>query len=203
MAKIAYFQSDKGRIREEEFDLLHITPPMSAASAVRNSPGLCDKEGWLDVDYHTFTHTKYPNIFGWGSGSNLPAPKTFFSSLSQINNGILAMSYLTACLEKKENFKRLRNRNDFYGGEGYDVVHLGNRMTAVVGSKDGKVSRYHHFPYVWEAWDSQYDLGKFVESFLEVAVRPDFYEPDDVCQLLHKIYPLEPSKEIVDEWNSL
>jgi sulfide:quinone oxidoreductase len=57
------------------FDLLHIVPPQTAPSFVRDSP-LAAANGWLDVDHSSLQHNKYKNIFGLGDICNLPTAKT-------------------------------------------------------------------------------------------------------------------------------
>lgn len=57
------------------YDLLHVTPPMSAPKFIANSP-LANAEGWVDVDMHTLQHMRYPNVFALGDCSSLPTSKT-------------------------------------------------------------------------------------------------------------------------------
>ncbi len=57
------------------YDLLHVTPPMSAPDFIKKSP-LANEGGWVEVDQHTLQHTRYPNIFGLGDASSLPTSKT-------------------------------------------------------------------------------------------------------------------------------
>jgi sulfide:quinone oxidoreductase len=57
------------------YDMIHVTPPMSAPDFVKRSP-LADAAGWVDVDKHTLRHARYPNVFGLGDASNLPTSKT-------------------------------------------------------------------------------------------------------------------------------
>jgi sulfide:quinone oxidoreductase len=57
------------------FDMIHVTPPMSAPDCVKQSP-LADADGWVEVDKHTLQHTRYPNIFGLGDASSLPTSRT-------------------------------------------------------------------------------------------------------------------------------
>jgi len=59
----------------QHFDLLHVTPPMSAPDFIKQSP-LASAAGWVDVDKSTCRHTKYPNIFALGDNSSLPTSKT-------------------------------------------------------------------------------------------------------------------------------
>ena len=60
---------------EIEYDMLHVTPPMSAPDFIKNSP-LADAEGWVDVDKESLQHNKYPNIFSLGDAGSTPNAKT-------------------------------------------------------------------------------------------------------------------------------
>ena len=60
---------------EFEYEMLHVTPPMSAPDFIKNSP-LADEEGWVDVDKHSLQHNKYPNIFSLGDAGSTPNAKT-------------------------------------------------------------------------------------------------------------------------------
>ena len=57
------------------YDLLHVTPPMSAPDFVSSSP-LASEAGWVDVDKHTLQHTRFDNVFSLGDASSLPTSKT-------------------------------------------------------------------------------------------------------------------------------
>jgi sulfide:quinone oxidoreductase len=61
------------------YDLIHITPPMSAPDVVRNSP-LANQEGltkgWVATDKHSLRHRSYPNVFAIGDVTDLPTSKT-------------------------------------------------------------------------------------------------------------------------------
>lgn len=60
---------------ELEYDMIHVTPPMSAPDFIKNSP-LADSEGWVDVDKSSLQHKKYPNIFSLGDAGSTPNAKT-------------------------------------------------------------------------------------------------------------------------------
>ncbi len=64
-----------GREQVLGYDLLHVTPPMSAPEFVKRSP-LADAAGWVDVDKFTLQHRRYPDVFGLGDASSLPTSKT-------------------------------------------------------------------------------------------------------------------------------
>lgn len=58
-----------------EYDMIHVTPPMSAPDFIKSSP-LAGDEGWVSVDPGTLQHTKFDNVFALGDCSNLPTSKT-------------------------------------------------------------------------------------------------------------------------------
>jgi sulfide:quinone oxidoreductase len=75
-SKEAVFENlDTGELVTKPYDLLHVTPPMSAPDFIKRSP-LADAGGWVEVDQHTLLHKKYSNVFGIGDASNLPTSKT-------------------------------------------------------------------------------------------------------------------------------
>jgi len=57
------------------YDMLHVTPPMSAPDFISRSV-LADSKGWVDVNPQTLQHTRFPNVFALGDCSNLPTSKT-------------------------------------------------------------------------------------------------------------------------------
>ncbi|MDX2116213.1 MAG: FAD/NAD(P)-binding oxidoreductase [Planctomycetota bacterium] len=57
------------------FDLLHVTPPMSAPDFIKKSP-LAAASGWVEVDKQTCRHVRYPDVFALGDCSSLPTSKT-------------------------------------------------------------------------------------------------------------------------------
>lgn len=57
------------------YDMLHVTPPMSAPDVVKRSP-LANDAGWVEVDKFTLRHSRYVNVFGIGDCSGLPTSKT-------------------------------------------------------------------------------------------------------------------------------
>ena len=59
----------------QKYDLIHVTPPMSAPDVIKNSP-LANAGGWVDVDKATLRHTRFPNVFACGDASSLPTSKT-------------------------------------------------------------------------------------------------------------------------------
>jgi sulfide:quinone oxidoreductase len=57
------------------FDMIHVTPPMSAPDLIKSST-LANAAGWVDVDKYTLQHPKYLNVFPIGDCSGLPTSKT-------------------------------------------------------------------------------------------------------------------------------
>jgi sulfide:quinone oxidoreductase len=70
-----YRHMDTGEEIVLKYDLLHVTPPMSAPDFIAGSD-LAGEGGWVDVDKYTLQHTRYPNVFSLGDASNLPTSKT-------------------------------------------------------------------------------------------------------------------------------
>ncbi|MBL9107244.1 MAG: NAD(P)/FAD-dependent oxidoreductase [Myxococcales bacterium] len=73
-----FTRSEPGGAAEEvvmQYDLLHVTPPMSAPEFVKRSP-LADAAGWVDVDKHSLQHRRFANVFALGDASSLPTSKT-------------------------------------------------------------------------------------------------------------------------------
>lgn len=57
------------------FDMIHVTPPMSAPDIIKSSP-LANAAGWLDVDKFTLQSPRFANVFPIGDCSGLPTSKT-------------------------------------------------------------------------------------------------------------------------------
>lgn len=75
-ARAADFKNlDSGELTTVKYDMIHVTPPMSAPDFIRNSP-LANADGWIDVDRATLRHTRYANVFAAGDASSLPTSKT-------------------------------------------------------------------------------------------------------------------------------
>ncbi|CAN5534391.1 FAD/NAD(P)-binding oxidoreductase [soil metagenome] len=75
-AKRATFQQlDTGEQVVVNYDLLHVTPPMSAPDFIKGSD-IADAAGWVDVNKATLQHSRFANVFALGDCSNLPTSKT-------------------------------------------------------------------------------------------------------------------------------
>lgn len=57
------------------YDMVHVTPPMSAPDVIKQSP-LADAKGWCAADKHTLQHPRYPEVFALGDAAGLPTSKT-------------------------------------------------------------------------------------------------------------------------------
>ncbi len=66
---------DSQVIETIRYDILHVTPPMSAPDFVKRSP-LANADGWVDVDMYTTQHVRFPEVFSLGDASSLPCSKT-------------------------------------------------------------------------------------------------------------------------------
>ncbi len=66
---------ETGEEQVMSYDMIHVTPPMSAPKFIADSPLAADS-GWVEVDKSTTQHTRYPNVFALGDCSNLPTSKT-------------------------------------------------------------------------------------------------------------------------------
>ena len=59
------------------YDLLHVTPRMSAPDFLKNGPLAADDPlGWVAIDKHTMQHPRYPEIFSLGDACNAPTART-------------------------------------------------------------------------------------------------------------------------------
>lgn len=78
--KVAVFEVSGENGLEElamPYDMIHVTPPMSAPDTVKQSPlAVASPGGWVDVNQYTTQHNRYPNVFSLGDASSLPTSKT-------------------------------------------------------------------------------------------------------------------------------
>lgn len=80
-ARKATFEQPDGERLVEDYDFIHIPPPMRAPDAVKNSPlawqdGPFAGGGWLEVDPGTLQHKRYANVFGCGDINGTAKGKT-------------------------------------------------------------------------------------------------------------------------------
>ncbi|MGM8909490.1 NAD(P)/FAD-dependent oxidoreductase [Psychrobacter sp. 1U1] len=74
-SKTAIFTDKNGDRNQQDYDFIHVVPPMFAVDSVLNSP-LANEIGWLDVDKYTLQHKQYDNVFGAGDINGTPKGKT-------------------------------------------------------------------------------------------------------------------------------
>ncbi len=98
--KIATFkQNETGELIEEKFDMLHVTPPMSAPEFIKVSP-LANEAGWVDVDKYTTQHNRFPNVYSAGDASSLPNSKTGAAVRKQ---GPVLVAHLLAAIDGRSS----------------------------------------------------------------------------------------------------
>lgn len=70
--------SETGETETIPYDIMHVTPPMSAPDFVKRSPlALRDNPlGWASVDKYTLQSTDYTNVFALGDAGSTPNSKT-------------------------------------------------------------------------------------------------------------------------------
>lgn len=77
------------------YDMVHVTPPMSAPDVIKRSP-LVNEHGWCAADKFTLRHPKYPDVFALGDAAGLPTSKTGAAIRKQapvlVHNLLAAMS---------------------------------------------------------------------------------------------------------------
>jgi NADH dehydrogenase FAD-containing subunit len=78
----ATFKNSAGEDVVVDYDMLHITPNMSAHQFMKGSP-ISDAGGFVDVNHSTLQSKKYPNVFSVGDANNCPSAKTAAAVFSQ------------------------------------------------------------------------------------------------------------------------
>ena len=73
--KAVFKHLESGEEKVMDYEMIHVTPPMSAPDFIKNSPLAADS-GWVEVNQETTQHTRFPNVFALGDCSNLPTSKT-------------------------------------------------------------------------------------------------------------------------------
>lgn len=105
--RIATFRTPQGS-EEQDYDFIHVIPPMRAAQAIRNSPlpwqtGAWGEEGWMEVDKSTLRHVRYPNVFGVGDIAGVAKGKTAASVKWQVP---VMVDHLLADIEGRQSTER-------------------------------------------------------------------------------------------------
>lgn len=78
--KAAQFKTAGGEVWQD-YDFIHVIPPMRSPDAVRNSPlpwqsGAFAADGWVEADKATLRHPRYANVFSVGDVAGVPRGKT-------------------------------------------------------------------------------------------------------------------------------
>ncbi|XP_018335772.1 sulfide:quinone oxidoreductase, mitochondrial [Agrilus planipennis] len=76
--RIAYFENlDNPDIKTQlEYNMLHVTPPMSPPNVIKKNKLLVNEAGFVDVDKNTLQHIRFPNVFSLGDCCSTPNSKT-------------------------------------------------------------------------------------------------------------------------------
>ena len=77
--------SESGETETLPYDIMHVTPPMSAPDFIKRSPlAVTDSPlGWAKVDKFTLQSPDYPNVFALGDAGSTPNSKTGAAIRSQ------------------------------------------------------------------------------------------------------------------------
>ncbi|GAC1516494.1 MAG: FAD/NAD(P)-binding oxidoreductase [Gemmatimonadaceae bacterium] len=77
--------SDRPETETIPYDILHVTPPMSAPDFIKRSPLAVQDSplGWAKVDKFTLQSPDYPNVFALGDAGSTPNSKTGAAIRSQ------------------------------------------------------------------------------------------------------------------------
>ena len=59
-----------------QYEMLHVSPPMSPQPCLAGNSKLVDAAGFVDVNKRTTQHVSYENVFSLGDCSNIPTSKT-------------------------------------------------------------------------------------------------------------------------------
>ncbi|WBA19379.1 NAD(P)/FAD-dependent oxidoreductase [Salinivibrio kushneri] len=77
-----------GKTRVEEYDYIHVVPPMSAPDVIKHSDLVWNqgphKGEWMAADQYTLQHPTFPNVFGIGDVTGIPLSKTAASVKKQV-----------------------------------------------------------------------------------------------------------------------
>lgn len=77
-AVFAVVGSETGATETIPYDIMHVTPPMSAPDFIKRSPlAVADSPlGWAKVDKYTLQSPDFPNVFALGDAAGTPNSKT-------------------------------------------------------------------------------------------------------------------------------
>jgi len=98
--KEAIFENlDTNDLVTENYDMIHVTPPMSTPSVLSGNSSLANSAGFLTVNKETLQHTRFPNIFGIGDCTDIPTAKTAAAVAAQL--GVMRKN-LDAAMDGRE-----------------------------------------------------------------------------------------------------
>jgi len=103
-ARRATYRTPNGAVALD-YDMIHVIPPMSAPSAVRNSPlpwqsGPNAADGWIEVRQDSLRSPRYPNVFAVGDVAGVPRGKTAASVKFQVP---VAVDHMIAAANGQES----------------------------------------------------------------------------------------------------
>ena len=149
-ARRAGFRAGVDR-HERKFDFIHITPPMRAPKALRDSPLAVAKgemKGWMEVDEKSLLHPRFGNIIGIGHAIATRFGRTVGSTREQ---AIVIQDNIVSLLEG-------RKLPASYSG--YTEARIKTRYGAEILAEfddNGVISELAMNPYkphwLWWAWD--------------------------------------------------
>lgn len=141
----------------EDFEMLHVVPPMGPPAVLKNCPELTDQAGYLSVNRETLQHTKYQNIFGIGDCTNLPTSKTAAAVAAQ--NGVLSKN-LSAVI---------RNQPPTAKYDGYTSCPLVTSLnTCILAEFDYNLEPLETFPF-------DQSKERYTSFFLKKEIMPLLY----------------------------
>lgn len=86
-AQKAMFTKPDGSVETQDYEFIHVVPPMSAPDAVRDSELVWKTGGnagnWVEADQYHMQHLRYPEIFTIGDVAGTPFGKTAASVKTQ------------------------------------------------------------------------------------------------------------------------
>ena len=134
------------------YDFLHVVPPMQAVDSVASSPLAIPKgsgKGWLECDFDTLQHLRYPNVFGIGDILGIPKGKTGGSAR---HHGPVLVDNLISVIEGKKPTEQF---------DGYTVCPLKTQYGEIMLAEFDYEGKAPSFPlldpseprWVWWAFD--------------------------------------------------
>ncbi|KAF5401801.1 FAD-dependent pyridine nucleotide-disulfide oxidoreductase [Paragonimus heterotremus] len=163
-----------------QYDMLHITPPMTVPDVLKNTPKLTDpmSENYVNVDAGTLQHNVFPNIWALGDCAALPTSKTAAAVSSQA-------AVLCTNLRSVIN----GGKADLAQYDGYTACPL------VTGYNRGILAEFDYSKQPLETLPLDQSKERYIHYFLKAHVMPAIYwdwlikglwpGPKHVRKLLH------------------